>query len=173
MATSAVAPLETTFNVDIVGLYNRMNRFIEEMMRSVSGSLSITNNFDTGRLNTYLDSVDRYHAHISKEPYLDLPETHPRLYKLYAAPIVTSVENDDIDDIVNLLVLARDELLNSQSARMPVGLIAPDSLRFTAIIQKARNFLNDYIIPTQPLDLPESSPFEPMTIAGHTGINPT
>lgn len=169
MATAA-AGTYTTLNMDIVGLWNRINRFIEECGRSVSSNLSLTNTFDTERLTTYLNAIDKYHAHVAAQPFLDLPETSPRLYVLLPPPAIFTVESDDMDDILNMFRLMRDELVGSQSSRMPVGIIAPDSRRLTAIVQKARNFLSDYVGPTQPLDLPESSPNTPLSPAGLGGI---
>lgn len=166
----ATAGVYQTYNMDVVGLWNRINRFIEEAGRSVSSNLSMTNTFDTTRLNTYLDAIDKYHNHIKAQPFLDLPETSPRLYVLLPPPAIFTVESDDMDDILNMFRLMRDEIVGSQSSRMPVGIIDPDSARLTAIVQKARNFLNDYVGPTQPLDLPESSPNTPMSPAGLGGV---
>ncbi len=160
----------SVYNSDVVGLYDRINRFIEEAQKSVSADVSLTNAFDIVRLNTYLDSIDRYHAWVIAQPLLDLPETSPRLYALATPMAAQQVENDDLDDILRILRLSRDEMTNSQSARLPSGLIAPDSIRLTAIIQKARNFIKDYIVPTQPLDLPESSPRNLETGPGKGGI---
>lgn len=158
------------YNGDVVGLYNRINRFIEEAQKSVSADVSLTNSFDITRLNSYLDSVDRFQAWVVSQPLLDLPETSPRQYTLFPAIPAVEIENDDLDDIVRLLRLARDEMTNSQSARLSSGLIAPDSSRLTMIIAKTRKFLNDYIVPTQPLDLPESSPRDLMTGSGKIGV---
>lgn len=158
------------YNHDVVGLWDRINRFIEELSKSVSSNVSITNSFDIARLETYLNSIDRYHSWVKAQPQLDLPETSPRVYELFPAPVVPVIENEDTDDIIRMLLLARDEVVNSQSSRLGSGLIAPDSARLTAVISKARAFLIDYIIPTQPLDLPESSPAQIMSGAGRTGV---
>lgn len=159
-------------NQDVVGLYNRVNRFITELQKSASGDVSSFNDFDQTRLSSYLDAIVRYHDWVVSQPHLDLPETAPRLYDLEPKPEIVDVENEDINDAVRLLIVARDELTNSQSARMAAQLTEHDSGRFTAVIQKARNFLTDYIAPTEPLDLPESSPMEPSTGPGRTGVNP-
>lgn len=157
------------YNMDVIGIYERLNRFIEEVTKAVSSNLSLTNEFDIGRLQSYLDSVDRYHAWIVAQPQMDLPETSPRAYTLKAPPPEIEIENEDMDDCLRQLRAARDEIINSQSARMPAGLIKPDSLRLTACIAKTRAFLADYVLPTQPLDLPESTPAQPMSGAGRTG----
>lgn len=158
------------YNHDVVGIWDRINRFIEELSKSVSSNVSITNSFDITRLETYLNSIDRYHAWVKAQPQLDLPETSPRAYDLFPAPALPVIENEDTDDVIRMLVLARDEIVNSQSSRLGSGLIAPDSARLSAVISKARAFLVDYIIPTQPLDLPESSPAQVMSGSGRTGV---
>jgi len=166
MATSVTC---TVYNHDIVGLWHRFNRFIQEVSLAVSSNLSMTNAFDVARLTSYLDSIDRYHAWVLGQPQLDLPETSPRPYVLTDPQTNTDVESEDMSDMLRMLLLARDELVNSQSSRQGSGLIRPDSLRMTASVAKARAFLVDYIVPTQPLDLPESSPTDLMSGPGRTG----
>jgi len=157
-------------NHDIVGLYNRLNRFIVELHKSVSSQTSQVNEFDQERLASYLDAVDTFHKWVISQPHLDLPETAPRTYTLEASPEVTETENENVNDLIRLLTLARDELTNSQSARDPANLNRFDSNRLTAMISKSRAFLTDYIVPVTPLDLPESSPQEASTGSGLTGI---
>lgn len=161
--------MATVNNHDIVGLYNRINRFVVELIKSVSSQTSQVNEFDQERLATYLTAIDTYHAWVIGQPHLDLPETAPRDYELEAIPETPETENENVNDLVRLLVLARDELINSQSARDPANLNKFDSARLTAVVSKARAFLENYIIPITPLDLPESSPQEASTGAGLTG----
>lgn len=158
------------YNSDIVGLYNRINRFIEEVYKSVSSSTSQYNAFDQTRLRTYLDAIDAYHAWVMNQPHLDLPETHPRQYPLEAAPEVEDTENENVNDLLRMFSLARDELTNSQSARDGAQLNVFDSGRLKAITEKARRFLEDYIVTSTPLDLPESSPQEIVSGPGRTGV---
>ena len=157
-------------NHDIVGLYNRINRFIVELIKSVSSATSQVNEFDQARLASYLTAVDTYHSWVIGQPHLDLPETAPRDYELEVEPETPETENENVNDLVRLLVLARDELTNSQSARDPANLNKFDSGRLTALIAKSRAFLTDYIVPITPLDLPESSPQEASTGPGLTGV---
>lgn len=161
---------QVVYNHDIVGIYDRLNRFIEEVSKAVSSNVSLTNQFDILRLTTYLDATDRYHAWIKAQPHLDLPETSPKPYVLKAPPIEFEIENEDMDDMLRMLRLGRDEIVHSQSSRLGSGLIRQDSERLTAIVAKARAFLADYIVPTQPLDFPESSPAQLLSGSGRTGV---
>lgn len=161
---------QVVYNHDVVGIYERMNRFIEEISKAVSSNVSLTNEFDVARLRTYLDAIDRYHAWVTAQPQLDLPETSPRVYTLKDAPAEFEIENEDMDDMLRMLRVARDEITNSQSSRLGSGILSPDSRRLTASVAKARAFLDDYIVPTQPLDLPESSPAQILSGSGRTGV---
>ena len=161
---------EQVNNHDIVGLYQRLNRFIEELYKSASSGVSEVNEFDQARLTTYLNAVDTYHAWVINQPHLDCPETAPRYYDLDEPPVVDTVENENVNDLIRILLIARDELVNAQSARTPANLNPFDSARLTAIVQKCRLFLLDYIQVATPLDLPESSPEKPQSGPGRTGI---
>ena len=157
-------------NHDVVGIWDRLNRFIVEIYKSQSSQVSQFFSADQLRLASYLDAIDGYHAWVVSQPQLDLPETSPRVYVLKAAPAVTDTENDEVDNLIRLFELTRDELINSQSARQGSGFIPFDSVRLTAIVSKAREFLNTFVQQSTPLDLPESSPQTPTMGSGIGGI---
>lgn len=157
-------------NMDIVGIYNRINDFMYEMQKSVSSQTSEVNEFDQSRLTTYLDAIDTYHAWVIDQPKLDLPETSPRTYPLREAPEYPIVENENVNDIIRMMTISRDEIVNSQSARNAAGLNQFDSARLTAIVAKIRAFLANYVQVATPLDVPESSPGMETSGAGKTGI---
>jgi hypothetical protein len=159
------------YNHDVVGVYNRLNRFICELIGSQSSGVSMTNQFDMDRMASYLDSIDKYHDWILAESQLDLPETKGLQYTLELPPVVPALENEDLEDMVRLFVLTRRELTNSQSARVGSGLpIRQDSARLRAITDKARKFLTTYMTPVQPLDLPASSPLDGVTPTPNHGV---
>ena len=159
-----------TYNHDIVGIFNRVNRFIREAMKQQSSSVSQINAFDQARLKSYLSAIRFYHDHVQSAPDLDLPETSPRLYELRAIPVVPEMENESLADVCRLLELGRDELLNSQSARLGAKLMSFDSVRLLQIVEKCEKFMSDYVENATPLDLPESSPRVPVTGHGNQGI---
>jgi hypothetical protein len=158
------------YNQDVRGLASRINRFITELMLSSSANLANVSEFDAGRLESYIRAIRTYHDWVVGQPALDLPETAPRLYELDANPAVPVMENEAIRDTIVMLEVARDELINSQSARMPVGLLSFDSDRVSRVVDKVEAFLNSYIREVQPLDLPESSPQRAMTPSGKLGV---
>jgi hypothetical protein len=158
------------YNHDIVGLYNRLNRFVTELGKSVSANVSQMNEFDQARLQSYIDNVRKYMTWITSQPQLDLPETTPRPYVLEAPISIADVESEEVDDLIRMLSLARDELIGSQSARMGSNMIPFDVNRFMAAIEKTEAFLKNYVQAVTPIDLPESSPQDPMTAPGHGGV---
>ena len=90
---------------------------------------------------------------------IEIPETRE----------VIQTESEEINDILELIAIGREEVINSQSARDPAGLISFDAARLTAVIAKLRAFLALYVAVATPLDQPESSPMVPNTGAGAKG----
>lgn len=162
--------MATVLNHDIAGLCRRVNRFIIELYKSVSSSVHEVNEFDQERLAKYLSAIHTYRDWIVAQPHLDLPETHPREIELDPNPEILAVENEAVRDVITLMELCRDELVNSQSARSPAGLISFDDRRAIALVEKAEKFLTDYIAVVQPVDMPESTPSQPLSGPGATGI---
>jgi hypothetical protein len=163
----------TVFNTDIFGLVRRLNRAIFELIKSASANIIDMNAFDQGRLTAYIGGLRSYVAWVVAQPQLDLPESSPDPIQIAAGPqIPASMENDAIMDLVEMLRRARVELVNSQSARQSTGLITYDHNRFLSILNKAENFLNQYIKIVQPVDAPESTPRDSDTGTGRTGTNP-
>ncbi len=162
--------MATVLNHDIAGLCRRLNHFIVELQKSVSSGVAFMNEFDQERLQAALGSVRAYRDWVITQPQLDLPKTHPREIELGENPASPDVENEAIRDLVYLMELCRDELVNSQSARMPAGFIAFDDKRAMSIMDKCQKFLDDYIKNVLPLDLPESQPSKPLAGAGAQGI---
>lgn len=157
------------YNPDVVGVVRRVNRFIQEALKSSSSAVSLTNAYDIARLESYLNAIEQYVAWMKGQPQLDLPETHPQMYDVPDAPGAAVLENEDLNDIVNLWNKMRDELINSQSARQPSGLISHDVTRFDLILAKMKAFLV-FIKNTSPLDVPESSPMAEMSGSGMGGV---
>lgn len=161
-----------TFNDDIVGIYRRINRFIEELQKSASANVADVNIYDKLRLKSYLSALTTYIDWVVGQPSLDLPETHPKALELEPVPAIQEVENLMVRDFVRLLERGRDEVINSQSARNATGLISFDENRLRAVIEKAEKYLDSYVDKVTPIDLPESSPVSPDSGSGRTGINP-
>ncbi len=160
----------STYNTDVFGLTRRINRFILEMALSQSSGVSQTNSFDLVRAQTYIQAVRSYLAWVIGQPALDLPETGPTSISLPAAPVIPVMENDSTYDLCIMMELARDELVNSQSSRLSSNMIAFDSDRLIAIMDKADSLILSYITVIDPLDQPETSPMSAVTGPGNRGV---
>lgn len=166
--------MSIVYNHDVKSLHDRMNRFIVEINKAGSGNVAHMVEFDKNRLTSYLESVRRYVSWVVAQPQLDMPETNPREFTLDSAPEIKDVENEDINEIVRLMVLARDELASSQSARLASGILPFDQKRLLAIVEKIDKFLSDYIDSVAPMDLPETAPMKTVVDSGNTGaVGPT
>jgi hypothetical protein len=157
------------FNQDIAFITEHVNRYIDELTHSQSSPVNALVEADKTRLVSYIAAMRHAHAWIQSQPQLDLPETHPRPFKLEPNPVVPDIENDAVAHCVRMLEALRTEMVNSQSARMSSRLQPADSSRFTSIVDRLESFLVDYIGKALPLDLPESSPQEGMTTPGQGG----
>lgn len=167
MPTTGFPEVKETHNQDIVGLYNRINRFIKELNQSQSNGVPIFTEFDQVRLRTYLDNIDSYVNWFMAQPNLDLPETHPIPWPLTPPQEVQYTENDALNDLLRMLVITREELIRCTSNRLPCRFLPPDVQRFSSYIAKCRIFLNTYISVVPPLDLPETVPSVPVVDGGN------
>lgn len=161
---------KTTYNTDVWSLVRRVNRFITEVVKSQSSGISQTMPFDVARVLSYTAAIRSFVAWVVAQPLLDLPETGPQEMPLPDSPVIPPMENESAFDICMLLEIARDELANSQSARMATNLIKYDHDRLLAIVTKLENFVQTYIGVAEPLDLPESSPMQAVTGSGRQGV---
>jgi hypothetical protein len=159
-----------TMNMDIVSVWNRVNRFIREMQDSASANVSLNIEWDVERLKTYSSALRYLVGHIDKQKGLDLPETNPVTYPLRPAPVLKDIENEFMSDCCRFLSTARDELINSQSSRLSTGLIHFDRDRFIAVIDRLEAYVVDYMEKATPLDLPESSPRAAVQGPGRVGL---
>jgi len=159
----------TTYNTDVHSLSRRYNRILVEFLKSQSSGVSQTMPFDLVRARAYLASMRRYLDYIIGEPLLDCPETGPTEIPLPPKPVIANLENDSLWDVINLVVIARDELENSQSARLPTNLIKYDYQRQISYLSKITNLI-DYVEAAEPLDLPESTPMQIVTGPGQRGV---
>jgi|OpeIllAssembly_1097287.scaffolds.fasta_scaffold17393_4 hypothetical protein len=161
----------TTFNIDVHSVVRRYNRLLFEVSKAQSSGVSFTNPFDVNRLLSYIGSMRNFQSWIVSQPLLDCPETGPTEMDLPENPKMPMLENESMMDVINLIEIARDEISNSQSARMPTNLIKFDYDRQQSYLAKVEQLLT-YIAASEPLDLPESSPMADVTGPGRMGVNP-
>jgi hypothetical protein len=164
---SAVAA--STMNIDVHSIVRRYNRMLVEIAKSQSSGISQVMPFDVTRIRANLSAMRAQLDFVVAQPLLDCPETGPMEMPLPPMPAVTPIENESAYDLMTLLEVARDEIANSQSSRIPSNLVKFDYDRQVAYLTKANNLLA-YVEGNEPLDLPESSPMIAMSGAGQRGI---
>lgn len=160
-------------NFMVAGACTRIGQFVFELLKSQSANVVAVNVHDLARAHTYLDAWENYLAWARADDNpLDTPETHPMDHKVVcpSKEAIESVENPSIRDWCMMLHIALCELANSQSSRQSSGFISHDLTRQDAFIAKCRNFLNNYVEVTLPIDQPESTPSKVGVTAGRTGI---
>ena len=159
------------YNMDIVGLIQRLDRFITEMKLSVSSNGSEFSSFDQARLTDYLKNLETYLNWVVAQPQLDLPESSPREFVVAEPMPDVIVESELINDILRFFSITREEIVNCQSSRRAASLISFDETRIRSLLLKLNTFLTDYVqVNCNPMDLPESSPLVAMTPAGKKGV---
>lgn len=158
------------YNMDVAGLVRRIRRFRFETCKAVSSNLAAVSGSDFERAKSYLAAVTSYIDWIVSQPYLDLPEFAPKAMELGEPEKLPAAENESIVDLMVMYDALEVEIANSQSARQATGLISHDEKRIRNVIAKMNAFLDTYVSQVLPLDLPESSPYLPMTGEGRKGV---
>ena len=152
------------YNHDVIGLANRIGRFVTELVKSDSSNLNMVSAADQTRLASYLNNIDAYQAHVVGNPVLDLPQTsHSIKWPVEPLSPVPAINNEAVEDCVRLLSVLHAELLSSDSANSSSGLTTFDAIRLTSITAKARDFLTKYIATSTPIDMPATSQMDPIT----------
>jgi len=159
----------TTMNIDVHSIVRRYNRMLVEIAKSQSSGISQVMPFDVIRITSYVNAMRAQLDFIVAQPLLDCPETGPMEMPLPPMPNVTPIENESAYDLMTLLEVARDEMANSQSGRIPSNLVKFDYDRQIAYLTKINNLIA-YINVNEPLDFPESSPMVAMSGAGQRGV---
>lgn len=158
-----------THNSDVFGVVHRLVRMVKEMLKSQSSGVNQIITFDVARLRSYVAELKSFQATVRGIPLLDCPESHPGTWTLPVKPEIPVIENVNIMDILNVLDIAYQEMANCQSSRLATNLIPADSDRLTSYLDRVLVLLTHASQQT-PLDLPESSPSEPMTGSGSIGV---
>lgn len=164
-----MAETKMVYNHDIYGIVRRVDRFRAELTHAVSAGVHHFRAADLERFKKYSEALTTYVDWVVAQPQLDLPESHPQPVQVEPAPEMPNPENESIEDLVYMLDILRIELVNSQSARLPQGMISFDEDRMRAMIEKYNRMITDYIEVILPLDMPESSPKDALAPKGKLG----
>lgn len=157
-------------NMDCAGLIRRLRRFRYETVKAASSALANVSAADFTRAKAYLGAISSYMDWIVAQPQLDLPEWAPKSMDIGDAEKMELPDNESLYDLMTMYDILETEIGNSQSARMPSGMMSHDQVRIRSIVEKMNKFLDDYVSKTLPIDLPESSPNRAQTGPGKVGV---
>jgi hypothetical protein len=161
-----------TCNIELWAYCAKLNRYIKELNQCNSANDSDISEPDRQRFASYsLDGKD-FLAMAAKLPEVDVPKTGTIVLRLPKPPTINYVENDQSNLLVQWLEVMRDEMMNSESSRRPVGLKRFDFDRAMSYWQRYDDILA-YSAKTEPRDYVESSPREDIVPLGELGVQPS
>lgn len=153
-------------NMDVVGIVERIDRTIYELMESESSNLNSFEEYDIERAVSYNSSLRTYAAVVNDANRMDLPHSYPSMYEIkYITQGVDygNTKNRLVRDLVRLYSNAMVQWSRSESADKSNGFYDADYNRFILIMDRIDGYIASYIQEATPLDLPESSAFEDRT----------
>ena len=160
---------DTVRNMDIVGLVERIDRYVFDMAEFESASLNEIISYDIERLEQYSRALRTYSSMISSASSMDLPHSYPHMYEIkYITKELNpdNVKNKAIRDLIRLYMNAWVQLSRSESADRSNGFMAADYDRFLLIMDRADQYLATYVQSVLPVDTPHSSSYETDQILG-------
>lgn len=166
-------------NIDIYSMLRRLDRMRTEVGHCQSADMpNGLLPFDATRIQDYIEDYRSFFAFIESKPLPDAPETHGNFSLVLPddSSIVQpeQVENEDCRSLLLLMMQLRTELQNSQSARLPQGIIPTpegqpgDRARIKDFIARIEALVG-YATSANPSDRPESTPLAMPTPAGRLG----
>ena len=164
--------MSVIYNHDTAALCRSVRRISAELYKSVSSGTSGMNSFDQARCKANVAASRSLLAWVNSQPDLDLPESHPNALEVSDPAKYPAVESDSINLALDICYACEVEILNSSSAREAAGMNKFDSGRLGATLDKIDSLVDKHIAIAEPVDLPESSPSEPLSGAGAKGTNP-
>ena len=153
-------------NMDVVGVVERIDRTIYELMECESSELNSLEEYDIQRVLDYNDALRTYTKVVNEANRMDLPHSYPRFYAIkYITQGVdyNGTKNRIIRDLVRLYSNGMVQWSRSESADKSNGFYDADYNRFLLIMDRIDGYMQSYIKEATPLDLPESSAFEDRT----------
>lgn len=121
----------TVSNSNIWKLYQDYQVMIEEIDKALSKSNSGLLSHDATRWNSYIANMRKYVSYWEGQAFLDLPVTHGRDWPITGPlnPPCDFKDNTSVCELQALLIGARDELVLSASAELPMHLYPQDQTR--------------------------------------------
>lgn len=123
-------------NLDILDLTYRIDRWLNEMQKSVSATRNESTKADRDRWNALLGDFGRKFILSKAEPEMDLPKYHPISRPLPPVPVLEDKQNVDVMRCTHLLIACRTEILESGDAERVSGFSEAGAGRIDAVIKR-------------------------------------
>lgn len=143
-------------NENLVLPLNKLVRFVKEVQKSDSGGRSNYGKKDLERLREYLGAFNKALDWVKGAPELDCPVTSPDDYAIEPLPEEKEMESEEVKQVLRLLRRTWKELAGGQSAGNSYGIHVSDDLRCRDLIAKITAFLDNYVVPLDNMDYPET-----------------
>lgn len=142
-------------NQNVWKMYSDYQIILEEIDKSVTKQNAGTLSHDAVRWQGYIAGMRSYVAYWQTQQFLDLPVTHGRDWDVSDPlnPPCTFKDNTATCELMALVVSARDELVLSSSAGIPVHLYPADLARQEQYWQAMEGYIT-YMQQNSPLDEP-------------------
>lgn len=142
-------------NQNVWKMYADYQIMLEEMDKSVTKQNAGTLSHDAARWQAYISGMRSYVAYWQTQQFLDLPVTHGRDWDVSDPlnPPCTFKDNTSTCELMALVVSARDELVLSASAGIPVHLYPADLTRQEQYWTAMEGYIT-YMQQNSPLDEP-------------------
>lgn len=145
----------TVANQNVWKMYSDYQIMLEEMDKSVTKQNAGTLTHDAARWQSYIDAMRLYVAYWQSQQFLDLPVTHGRNWDISDPlnPPCEFKDNTATCELMALVVSARDELVLSSSAGLPVHLYPSDLARQQSYWAAMEGYIQ-FMLANSPLDEP-------------------
>ena len=151
-------------NLDVVGVVERIDKCMYEIMESESAMLNSIEEYDLERIKSYNAALRNYTEVVYKSNRMDLPHSYPSMYQIKYLTLgkteYDETKNKNLRDLLRLYANAMVQWSRSESADKSNGYYDADYSRFELIMDRIDGYINAYVEESTPLDWPESSTFE-------------
>ncbi len=166
----------TTFNKDILMLFQKANRALKEVNLSNSANAAVAYPPDLDRWLLLVNDIRGFIAELEvrkKQGWIpDLVESHPFEMNLPEVHAIVPVQNEAVMHVCFSFQELRIECSNSDSAREHGNLLFYDRDIVLGICDTIEGFVDGYMRKLLPLHRPKSSPSFAMAPPGERGVNP-
>jgi len=146
-------------NLNVLSFHEILRKIDHEVRNSVSQGISHMREPDLVRLDSYVNEIEAYHAHVLSQDPVDWPHAANLDLTLTPIPDPPETESTSIQEILVFIRIVDTELCKSQSKDLPAGLVSYDSGRLTSNLAYLRSLIG-FIRTATPTDRPESAASE-------------